>query len=516
MRRMQCVVPVILSGMTMACSSAKLAPRDPHSSAPARLAAADVLVRAGCFDCLVEANREYLALRSIDGVAEAATSGAIRTAVLLAVRERELGTEDSGYLKRAQDLLAGADATLQHAVAPLLDIADSLPVRGAARMVGDDVELARMQAANRNRQAWTGQLREHADDDPLSAYLWLAFNCAYVPAAQHSVEEWLKPLTVWRETALVAFKAATCGSTQRSALESLLNADPRFREIEYFLAMNAAFGGKIDESIERLQRAYDWRPRWPAVTSSLANDYIALEEFDAAVDFFDRTLAVVPGYADALLGKARALTYAARHEEALVALDRLLASGRWLIGDARYWRALNEAELGQNDEAWSDVELAAGLLVNAEVPKLAGIIAYRLKQIDVSRARFDESRQRNPFDCETGYYLGVVLGEQGVWGRAAEVLVETDRCLQDAERSLQAEIATLQMSTDRLERRQRQIARRERQIANGRRMMATSWFNIAVSYYNLSKKDDARQYAERVALDEQLGERARELLTRLR
>src|SRR5207248_2291670 len=170
----------------------------------------------------------------------------------------------------------------------------------------------------------------------------------------------------------------------------------------------------------------------------------------------------------------RALTYAGRYEDALAAIDELL-TGRWLVGDARYWRALNEAQLGRNEEAWSDIELAARLLINAEVPKLAGIIAYRLKQIEVSRARFDESRQRNPFDCETGYYLGLVLGEQSAWSRAAEILVDTDRCLQNAEHGLEAEVASLRLSTQPPERRDRQIARRERQIAGGRRMMATSW-----------------------------------------
>ena len=65
-------------------------------------------------------------------------------------------------------------------------------------------------------------------------------------------------------------------------------------------------------------------------------------------------------------------------------------------------------------------------------------------------------------------------------------------------------------------RRERQIKKREQQIGAGRRMMATSWFNIAVAYYSLSKKDEARQYAERVAGDEQFGERARDLLARLK
>ena len=189
------VLTVFLCAMAAACSSARVAAPKPDRTAAARLAAADALVRAGCLDCLLEAHAGYLALRGIDAVAEAVNSGAIRTAVLLAVRERELGTEDTGYLARARDLLTGATPALQQALTPLVEIADTLPVRGAARQVADDVELARMQTANRNREAWTGQLGAHADDDPLSAYLWLAFNCAYVPASQHAVEHWLSLLT---------------------------------------------------------------------------------------------------------------------------------------------------------------------------------------------------------------------------------------------------------------------------------------------------------------------------------
>jgi tetratricopeptide (TPR) repeat protein len=215
-----------------------------------------------------------------------------------------------------------------------------------------------------------------------------------------------------------------------------------------------------------------------------------------------------------MLGKVRVLSYAGRYDESLAAVEPLLA-GRWLVGDARYWRAFNEAQLNRNEEAWSDIELAARLLVNAEVPKLAGLIAYRLKQIDVSRAKFEESRSRNPADCETGYYLGIVLSEQGTWSRASEVLVETNRCLENAEHALSAEIVSLEASTVPPDRRQRQTARRERQIAAGRRMMATAWFNIAVASFNLSRWTDARQYAEKVSADEQFGERARELLTRL-
>ena len=506
---------VIFIAALQACSTAKKpAAPDPHI--PERLTNADALVRAGCYDCLLAAFREYTTLRVYPAAAEAATAGAVRSAALLAARERELGTDDGGYLQRAHELVATNDTRYQQALVPLLEITDTLLTRGAARQIGDDIELTRMQTANRNRETWTEQLRAHADEDPLTAYLWLAFNCTYVPAVQQNVADWLNQLPVWRETALIRFKAATCGSFNGAALESLLQGDGRFAELNYFLGLNATLRGKLDEAVEGLEKAYAWHPRWPAVTTSIGNVSITLEEFDQAISYFDRTLAVVAAHPDALIGKIKALTYAGRYADALTTIDELLALQRWYVGDARYWRAFNEMQLARNDAAWDDVEIASRLLINAEVPKLAGLIAYRRKQIDVARVKFEESRKRNPSDCETGFYLGVVLAEQAVWNRTAEVLVETGQCLENWERDYNSEIERLRASDAPPTRVQRQILRRQQQIADARRKMATSWFNVAVAYYQLARKDDARQYAERVADDEQFGERARELLSRLR
>jgi tetratricopeptide (TPR) repeat protein len=446
-------------------------------------------------------------------VSSVATLGAARSAALLGIRERDLGTEDSGYLKRAQDLAVtlGPSSNLPL----LLQIADTLPVRGGVRQMGDDVDLARNQTAIRNRDAWTAQLREHADDDPLTATLWLSFNCAYVPAGQQVVPEWVAHVPTWKDTPLIGFKAAVCRGFVRNLFTDLLDADARFRETHYFIALSFAFAARIDDAMTHLLNAYEWRPRWPAVTNSLAGDYIALEEFDKAIEFYDKTLAIVPTFADAMLGKVKALTYAGMYVEAIAATEPLLA-GRWQLGDAYYWRAFNELQLNRLDPAWDDVETAAKFIRNAGVPKLAGIIAYRRKQLDVARAKFEESYKIGRDDCETGFYLGVVHAEQGTWPATATVLIETSACLEKAERTTNKEIAEFRAADMPADRRDRQIKKREQQIANGRRMMAQSWFNIAVACYNLSRKDEARQYAEKVADDEQFGERARDLLSRLK
>jgi tetratricopeptide (TPR) repeat protein len=292
-------------------------------------------------------------------------------------------------------------------------------------------------------------------------------------------------------------------------------AEPRFVEVSYFLGQLDVARQRLDEADAAFDRAYAWHPQWPTLTLSMANVAMTAEEFDRALQMYDATLQLEPRAVDALLGRVRALTFLGRNVEAIATVDQLLAE-RWYQGDARYWRALNETQLERYDEAWADIELAAKLLINAEVPKLAGIISFSRHELEVSRAKFDESRSRNAHDCETGFYLGVVLAELRQWPRTADVLLDTARCLDNAEEKTRREIAEIGASTEPAARKAKKSAKREQVIAAGRRMRAQSWFNTAVAYFNLSRTDDARGFAERVAADEVFGERARDLLSRLK
>jgi hypothetical protein len=46
-------------------------------------------------------------------------------------------------------------------------------------------------------------------------------------------------------------------------------------------------------------------------------------------------------------------------------------------------------------------------------------------------------------------------------------------------------------------------------------MRAASWFDAAAASYNLSRKDDAKRFAEKLLDDEQYRDRAIDLLARL-
>jgi tetratricopeptide (TPR) repeat protein len=176
-------------------------------------------------------------------------------------------------------------------------------------------------------------------------------------------------------------------------------------------------------------------------------------------------------------------------------------------------------QLEQYDAAWDDIDRAARLINNAEVPKLAGIIAIRRQQLDVARAKFEEARQRDGSDCEVPFYLGSVLAEQREWAKSVDASIAAADCFDRSQEAIEGQIARIRATPGTSEalsaRQARQIARREQQLAAQARMRATSWFNTAAAYFNLTRYVDARQYAMRVTDDPQFGDRARDLVSRI-
>ena len=481
-----------------------------------RLSSADALVREGCLECLIDAYGEYDLLRAFPYARDAATTGAVRAAALVARRQRELGMIDDGYLQRARSLVSSG-SSVPAWMATVLDVVDVLPATGGGvmRTPTSDLDLERQRQLRLNFDAWRARLREAASLDELGAYAWLSLACGATEMRDLTIEEVFEPAAPFRDTPLIALKRATCRRIAPDRLGALAAANARFKEVNYWLGLAAVADTKLDEADKRFEEAYAWRQQWPTVTQSIANVAMTSEEFQRSLAFYDRTLELEPHAVDAMLGRIRALTYLGRSVDAIEAADRLMAE-RWFVGDARYWRALNESELDRNDDAWVDVEEAAKLLINADVPKLAGLIAYRRHDLELSRTKFTLAHTRNGNDCETAFYLGVVDAELRDWQPTADVLIGAARCLEANESAYQREIASIEASDDPPARKAGKIARRQQYIAKGRRQMATSWYDIAVACFNLSRKADAQQYAEKVVDDEQFGQRAKEILSRLR
>src|SRR5829696_7708852 len=290
MRRLTALALALLMGT--ACAKSRPRSGLPAPEVTGRLARAGDLLRTGCFECLEEALAEYEAvsavpnLRPADG--DAAVDGAIRAALLLEVRERELGMADDGYLQRARELI-GTRPDRAAAFTPHLYSVESLPRRDARFLgpTGPD-GLRRMQELRANFPALVEERRLGADADPLAAYLWLAFYCTHSDSRDdRSLTTLLAPLVRMREAPIVDYRAATCLGTQAEPLETLLDREPRFVEINYWQAQLAQMATRIEEAEQLFAIAFKWRPRWPAVTAALGNVCSAFEEHEKALDFFD-------------------------------------------------------------------------------------------------------------------------------------------------------------------------------------------------------------------------------------
>jgi len=517
--RLQTLVPGWVLLGAVACSAPLKPAAAPAPDLKPRLDAADQLVRIGCFDCLTEALREYEALRAVSAapaaIVASATAGAVRAAALLDIRERELGMTDDGYLQRARDLAATSEE-LRTRSAAAFEIVENIPWHvmqypTTAAGVPTPAAFRELQA---KRQQQTEALKARADTDELASYSWLAFGCAN-PLSRADGAALLSALTVFRDAPLVVYRAATCVRADKQKLTDLVEREPRFVEIAFHLGSIAIGARELDDAEAHMKRAYDWHPRWPAVTTSLGNLYMSAEEVATALTFYDRTLELAPEHGEALIGRVRALSHLGRHDDAFATIDHVLKETRWFPGETLYWRAWNELQVGRIEEAWASVGRAEALWAGGQVSKLAGLIALRRKELEVGRGKFELGRRQTPEDCEMSFLLGSTHAELRSWEPTAAVFVETAACVKSAQNELTRTIARIQASKASEERKARLVARAEQKIRDAERMLATSWFNTAAAYYNLAKKAEAREYAEKVSADPQFGERARDLLSRL-
>ncbi|MGE3517588.1 MAG: hypothetical protein AB7J63_01425 [Vicinamibacterales bacterium] len=296
--------------LAVGCAHLPAAPAAPEAGEGARrhaswqqtLAAAHDQLRRGCYDCLREALAGYRAAIDDPGLTEEARGWAVRTALLLAVRENEIGLVDGGYLALAREL-AGPAADAPVDLLGFIELAELVatgPVGGSRAAVTDGQLKAMLQLAQ-TQERWEGLLRPRAGDDVVASYLWIAVVCGPYGsrlAGRDAREEALGGLL---DVPLIAYKHRTaCGVSDPAPLEELVAADPRFREIDYYLGL-VALGSQrhvepnLDLAEAHFSAAQAWREDWPSVLLALANVAMLVEDFPRALDLFDRVVALAPG-----------------------------------------------------------------------------------------------------------------------------------------------------------------------------------------------------------------------------
>jgi tetratricopeptide (TPR) repeat protein len=439
-----------------------------------------VLVRRGCFACLERALAQARDQNRPDVAFEAAA--------LLALRAKELGMAHGDWFEQARQLAAG-DGARQF----MLDVVDALPVdpRSGARDELLSQTPRRLRAAALSPQ-WVESLASGSASLEFRSYLQLALTCAsedYAVTKAEDVEAGV-PEAV-RDAPLLRYRLGICGSAHGPTLRALRAADAEFVDADYALgryAVQVRGYPDLDEALRLLRSAASAFPGSPAIASMGGGVYQMIEAWNEALAAYDAALVLVPDHPDALIGRTVALSNLERHRDAITTATRLIEHGRWFVGQALYWRAWNQFQLGEYPLAREDADRARTIMVNPGVYLLSGMIDWRLRRLESAEREFEEALRMDFGQCEAATFLGGVRNELSKAPGALEAFKQAERCYSLTITLRREAIARLEDADATPAHKAREIARHQRAIeqAEKRRAEAMTGIDILQNYLTSS------------------------------
>ena len=511
-----CLLLLCVSGL-LACGPRPVLDPGPGIALTADLARADALVRRGSNASLQDAFAIYERLAAT-GDAPAAELRAIDTALLLALRERELGLAGGRSLERAVELANRQPPPYDIGV--FISVAESQGWHaGGVSQERQDASMPSQRTMFTSWKAWRAQLSPGAEQDLLRAYFLLALDCARPwDQGDGDLPPWQPPAAA---PPLLRFRAAVCPrAVDEAALEALVTNDPAFAETHLFLGEQAFRDLTLRTAEKHLAEAVKAMPDLTAAWLLLGHVHVAIEEPDLARDAYHRVTLAVPGQREALLGEARSLSSLGRAEAAIAVLDEMERLGTWYMGDMYYWRAWNRHRLAQHDAANDDVLAARTRMpMSPQVDLLAGFIALARHEVERAEGEFRLAVQhyegRGERDCDSGYYLASTLVMQRKWTEAGPLFERAEPCYALDEKAVRQRIATIRASDLPDDRQDRLVAAKERDILKVQLQQARACYNAAVAHANLGEPGKARPFALRALAHPEMKSLAEQLLARL-
>jgi tetratricopeptide (TPR) repeat protein len=380
-------------------------------------------------------------------------------ALLLTARAKELGLPYAPWLERARAVLpAGPDWSDYLAIVQALRIDPLADDRDAVL-----VETLKNRASAETVTAWRTDLGAGAGSPLLRAYLELSLICQYVVADRNVTIA--GTVQRFHDVPLIEYRAGACGFSQAPYLAAVRDAVPEFADVDFTLgryAVDVPRQPDQEEALRRFTAARAAFPESPAIVASLAALRRDREEWTEALEAYDATLMLVPTHRDALLGRAVTLSHLARHDDASAAATRIIDLGSWFTGEAYYWRAWNEYHLAHIEEARIDTDRAKGLMHNASVLVLSGMIEWHERRFEESEAELQDALTLDAGQCEAAFLLGAVRAERRQWASGAAAFELAQRCY-DLSVTLRREtIARITAGPGTDEGKARQVARQER------------------------------------------------------
>ena len=434
---------------------------------------------------------------------------AFELATLLTARAKELGLPFEPWAERATALAASLPPAA--AASEFLALVNALRQDPAGLDRDQDLKQ-RVGGSGNPAPAWLAAIESSAASSEVKVYLALAATCGFFLREREAVVARVTPVA--SGVPLLEYAVGACAPAQERWLLRVMEHEPRFDDAAYPLARYQFNRLNVNRPREdpgpAFVRARAAFPESAAITYTEATFFRFRRDWTRALEAFDATLKLVPTHHDARLGRALALSMLARHDEAIATATSLIDEGRWLVGEAYYWRAWNHYTVERLDESERDVEQAKQKMRAGAVFVLSGLVQWRKKRPTVAEREFVQAVGMDSMDCDAANYLGGVRVELRTWLPAAEAYARAETC---RDREVATQRATL-ADLIRHGAPAAAIESQEKGIATSEQQAAEMAYNRGVMLANAGDVDSARGHIERAGRHPTLQAKAADLLQR--
>jgi hypothetical protein len=205
-----------------------------------KMAAADTLREKGCYVALKQAVRDYEGLYARPEYRTKIAPKLAATALLLTVREKELGIANQAYMDTALQVIK--ENRSLSGLTPYADVAGLFWVQGKGVMRDIDERFPWKETEDRLKKI-EPDLLVKARSDEFAAYMYAVMKCYFAPAFGVSIfdkkDDPGQFVELFPDSLLLLYKRAICPEEKPDLLEKLLAAEPEFYEANYFLGNEA-------------------------------------------------------------------------------------------------------------------------------------------------------------------------------------------------------------------------------------------------------------------------------------
>jgi tetratricopeptide (TPR) repeat protein len=288
----------------------------------------------------------------------------------------------------------------------------------------------RIQARLASVASWYDVVKTGSQSATFRRYLELTLICS-VDLRRERINELDELVPTVPDVPLLKYRIGLCDDRFQAQLLAAQSQVPDFVDADYALGRYALRDPQTpdpDAAMRRFQSAAAAFPSSTAIPTVIGNLYQTWEEWANALTAYDTALTLLPSHPDAQLGRIVSLSNLERHEEAIAAATRLIDTGRWHLGQAFYWRAWNQFNVGNNQAARSDADRTRTLMVNPAVFLLSGLIEWRFRRLDPAETEFQEALKMDFGQCEAAFYLGGVRSERAKLPEALAAMYQARQC----------------------------------------------------------------------------------------